>query len=257
MILERAGHVQVQPVIVGCGTQRPAVEVDQELLPAQHGPVQDALFLVHQSVQPGLVDAAQPGAGGAGALGLVEGEVRHDQLGHLRAALRAGIGRSLAAVFFLLRRQALPPGHSGIKRGRHILTAAGAGPVPQPGEEHAQVGVHLGDRAHRGARALIGQVLVDGDGRRQPGDGLDRRAGHIQADHAQRFHVLPLAFLEQDIEPQRGLARAGKPGQHHQPVSGDLDGNILEIMQPGAADRNWSVHWPSRGLTGRRSGPTG
>ena len=73
------------------------------------------------------------------------------------------------------------------------------------GEEHAHVGVHLCSRANRGARAVIGQVLIQADRWGKPCNGSDRWFGHSKGDHAERFHVLSDTFHAQNIEQLQAL----------------------------------------------------
>ena len=63
----------------------------------------------------------------------------------------------------------------------------------------------------------------------------------------ERFHILALAFFEQDIEAEGGFARAGHAGQDHQLVLGDRQADILQVMQPRAANGDLIGHlssWP-------------
>ena len=90
----------------------------------------------------------------------------HPQFRHGCAAVRAGIG---ALVSFAATRQTEPSiphlNLADVVRWWHIPTAGGAGLLADPGEQDAQVGEHFRDGAHRGSRAVVGQMLVYADRR--------------------------------------------------------------------------------------------
>ena len=73
-------------------------------------------------------------------------------------------------------------------------------------EQDAQIGEDLGGRAHRRARAAIGEILIDGDRRRQALNAIDLGAARV-IDQPQRFEVLALAFLVQRVDGQCRFAR--------------------------------------------------
>ena len=125
-----------------------------------------------------------------------------------------------------------------VEGGRNVLSAGRAGAVAQAGKQHAQIGIDIGGGAHRGARAVVGEMLVHADRRRQPADRVDRRFRQPKGNHAERFHVLALALFMQDIEPEGRFARTGQPGQDDELVLGDREGDIFQIMQPSAANRD-------------------
>jgi hypothetical protein len=54
----------------------------------------------------------------------------------------------------------------------------------------------------------------------------------------ERFHVPALALGIDGIEGQAGFARSGQAGDDHQPIPGDFDIHVLEIMFAGAADHD-------------------
>jgi hypothetical protein len=109
-------------------------------------------------------------------------------------------------------------------------------------EQQAQVIVDLGDRAHRRARVVARRLLLDGDRRRKPLDEVDVGLLHELQELARvrgkALDVAPLAFGVERVEGERTLARAGKPGDHHQAVAGELEAEVLEVMRPRAADAN-------------------
>src|SRR5207245_1514390 len=48
--------------------------------------------------------------------------------------------------------------------------------------------------------------------------------------------VPPLSFGEDRVEGEGGLARAGDPGDHDQPVARDVAGDVAQVVLAGAAD---------------------
>ena len=124
-------------------------------------------------------------------------------------------------------------------RGDHAA-APGAMRDADPGEEHAQVVVDLGDRPDRRARVLRGGLLLDGDGGRQALDGVDVRLLHLLEELArvgrQRLDVAALALGVDGVEGERGLARAAQPGDDDELVPRDLDVDGLEVVLPRPAD---------------------
>ena len=113
------------------------------------------------------------------------------------------------------------------------------------GVQQAQVVVHLGDRAHGGARVVRGGFLLDRDRRRQAFDVVDVGLLHHRQELARvrgkRLHVAALAFGVDGVEGQRGFARTGQAGDHDQLVSGQVEVDVLEIVRACAADAN-GVH---------------
>jgi hypothetical protein len=51
----------------------------------------------------------------------------------------------------------------------------------------------------------------------------------------QRFHVAPLPLGVDGVEGKRRLARTGQTGDNDQPVAGQLEVDILEIVGPRPA----------------------
>ena len=84
--------------------------------------------------------------------------------------------------------------------------------------------------------------LFDGDGRRQSGDGFDvRLGGHVQklaGVGGKALHIAALSFDIYGVEGEAGLARPGEAGKHGQGVSGEIDGDVAEIVLPGPDDAN-------------------
>jgi hypothetical protein len=124
-------------------------------------------------------------------------------------------------------------------RGDHAA-APGTMRDADPGEEHAQVVVDLGDRPHRRARILRGGLLLDGDGGRQALDRVDVRLLHLLEELArigrQGLDVAALTLGVDGVEGERGLARAAQPGDDDELVPRNLDVDGLEVVLPRPAD---------------------
>ena len=161
----------------------------------------------------------------------------HDRRQHLEAG---AVGQLGEAVDDLLGRLALEA-HAVVRAVGHA----------DAGEEQAQVVVDLGDGADRRPRVAGRRLLVDGDGRGQALDEVDVGLVHLAEElagvGAQRLDVAPLALGVDRVEGQAGLARAGQAGEHDEPLAGQLDVDVLEVVLPGAPDDE---------LVGHRSEPT-
>jgi hypothetical protein len=57
----------------------------------------------------------------------------------------------------------------------------------------------------------------------------------VQVGHAE---VLPLAFLVQGVEGERGFARTGEAGEDDELLLRDGDRDVLEIVQARALDED-------------------
>ncbi len=82
--------------------------------------------------------------------------------------------------------------------------------------------------------------LFDGDGGRESVDCIYVRLFH-QAEKLpgicrEGFDIAPLALRVDGIEGEGGFARTGKPRDHCEAVSRDLDGDVFEVVHPRAAD---------------------
>ena len=106
--------------------------------------------------------------------------------------------------------------------------------------EQTQVVVHLGDRAHGGARVAGGGLLVDGDGRREPLDGVDVGLVHLPQELArvrrQALDVAPLPFGVDGVEGEARFPRARQAGDDDETVAREPEGDVLEVVLPGAED---------------------
>ena len=136
---------------------------------------------------------------------------RHDAVDHLRDGLA-------------LDRQS----------GRRRIGYADARP------EQPHVIVDFGDGADRRARIARGGLLLDGNGRRQAVDLIDVRLLHhlqeLTRVSRQALDIPALALGIDGVEGERGLARAGQAGEHHQPVARNVEVDVFEIVLARAAD---------------------
>ncbi len=109
-----------------------------------------------------------------------------------------------------------------------------------PGEDEPQIVVDLGDRTHGRTRVAAGALLVDAHGRREAFDvvhvGLVHLAEELARIGAEGFDVPPLPLGVDGVERQRRLTAPRKSGDDDQPVAGDLDGDVLEVVLASAND---------------------
>ena len=124
--------------------------------------------------------------------------------------------------------------------GRDRIAALGAVRAADAGKEQPEVVVDLGDGAHGGAGIARGGLLLDGDGRRQPFDGVHVRLVHLLKKLAgvgrEGLDVAALALGVDRVEGERRFAGAGQPGDHDELVAGDRQVEVLEIVLPRALD---------------------
>ena len=110
----------------------------------------------------------------------------------------------------------------------------------QPGHQQPQMVVDLGHRGHGAARILAAGPLIDRNRRLQALDQIDvgplQLMQELPGVDRQAFDILPLPFGIQRVEGQRAFARTAGAGDHHQPVAGNIEIDILQIMDPGAAN---------------------
>ena len=141
----------------------------------------------------------------------------------------AAIGHRQNGVDYLLDRLHL-----------HPAAALVAMRPPRPGEEQAQVVVHLGHGAHGRARVARYALLVNGDCRRQPFDvvdvGLLHAAQELPRVCRERLYVPALPLRVDRVERQRALARPGHPRHDYQPVARYRYVDVLEVVLARALD---------------------
>ena len=125
-------------------------------------------------------------------------------------------------------------------------TALGAVRPAGAGVEQAQVVVDLGDRADGRARVLRGGLLVDRDRRAEALDEVDVGLVHLAQELAgvrrERLDVAALALGEDRVEGEARLARAGEAGEHDQGVTGQVEGDVLEVVLARAPDDELISH---------------
>jgi hypothetical protein len=117
-------------------------------------------------------------------------------------------------------------------------------------EQQIQIAGNVGHRSD-GRAGIAGQrLLLDGNDRRKAEDEIDIGFRDLCDEPLrkarERLHVAALAFRVDGVEGEARFAGAGKTGDHDQAVAGNLDGDVLEVMNPR------SLH---RDRRARRSGP--
>jgi hypothetical protein len=99
---------------------------------------------------------------------------------------------------------------------------------------------HVGDGADRGARVLGGGLLVDRHGGREALDEVDVGLVHLAEELArvgrERLDVAALALGEDRVEGQAGLAGPGQAREDDERVPREVEGDVLEVVLPGAPD---------------------
>jgi len=105
-------------------------------------------------------------------------------------------------------------------------------------EQQPQIVLDLRHRADGGAGIVAGGFLVDRDRRRQPLDridvGLVDLAQELAGIGRQALDIAALPFSEDRVKGQGALAAAAHPREHHQPIAGDGEVDVLEIVLTGA-----------------------
>ena len=143
-------------------------------------------------------------------------------------------------------------------RGELLLRVVGAVRLADAGVEQAQVIVDFGDGADGRARIVRRRLLLDGNRRRQAFDqvdvGLFHQLQELPRVSRQRLDVAALPFGVERVEGERALARAGEPGDDDQPVSRQIEIDVLEVVRSGAANADVFHVLPAR-RSGLRSLP--
>ena len=132
--------------------------------------------------------------------------------------------------------------------GRHIeregLRRTDMG-LPEAAEQDAQHGIGVGRGAH--GRPDVGPhaLLVDDDGGCQPFEHVDVGSGHRGHEALDEGAVglvdEPLRLRGDGAEHQRALPRSGDPREHREPALGDLDRDVLEVVDPCPMDSDQVV----------------
>ena len=176
--------------------------------------------------------AVYPGADEAGLRELRE------LLGEL--PLAAGGDRSEDGYARPLRELKYPLDHLRRALSLDRLAARGAVRAARPREEDAQVVVYLGGCAYGRAGVPRCGALLYGDGGGEPLDRIDIGLVHLAQELAgvggERLDVAALTLRVYGVEGERRLSGAGEPGDDHEPVLGDRDVDVLEVVHPRAAD---------------------
>jgi hypothetical protein len=125
------------------------------------------------------------------------------------------------------------------------------------GEQQAEIIVDFGDGTDRRARVRPGGLLLDGDRRGKPVDQVDVGLLHLFEELArvggERLDVPPLPFGINRIEGERGFAGPRQPGQYDQRVAGDIDVDVLEVVDPCSTHGNPVVgHSSQEEIPGKR-----
>ena len=117
--------------------------------------------------------------------------------------------------------------------------AARAPGFAQAGEEQPEVVVNLGGGGDGGAGVAAGVFLLDGDGGGDAFDfvhvGLLNALEELPGVSGERLDVAPLAFGVDGVESERGLARARDAGDHGDGAVGDVEVDVFQVVDAGAA----------------------
>ena len=111
---------------------------------------------------------------------------------------------------------------------------------PNPGVEHPQEVVNLGDRPNGGPGVQSGGFLFDGYRGRQPRDpvyvGFLHLAEELSRVGGEGFDVAALTLRVEGVEGQRGLAGTGYPGKADQRVLRQIQADVLQVVNAGPFD---------------------
>ena len=112
----------------------------------------------------------------------------------------------------------------------------------EPRGEHAEVVVHLGERADRAPRRAPRAPLLDRDGRREPLDPLEERLRHLPHElprvGGEALDVAALALGIERVEGERRLPRAARAAAHGHRAARDVGIDLLEVVERRPADRD-------------------
>jgi hypothetical protein len=117
-----------------------------------------------------------------------------------------------------------------------------AGGPAETGKKDSEIVVNLRYGAHSGPGILGCGFLLNGYGGREAFDGIHIRLVHALQKLAcigrEGFHISALSFCIKDIEGERGLAGAGKTGDDHEPIFGDVHIDVLQIVMTCTAEND-------------------
>ena len=118
---------------------------------------------------------------------------------------------------------------------------------PDSGPQEPQVVVDFGDGPDRGPGIPADGLLLDGDGRREPLDGVDVGFFHETQELSRvgrkRLYVASLSFGVDRVEGQRRLTGPRESGDHDQSPAGEFHVDVPEVVFPGTADnQGFSSH---------------
>ena len=118
--------------------------------------------------------------------------------------------------------------------GSMATSQVGQNCVPSFTIEQAQEVIDLGERGHRALAAAAAGALLDGHRRRDAVDGIHvgpRRGLHELARiGVQRFEIAALAFVEDDVEGERGFAGARDAGDDGERLARDRDVDVAQVV---------------------------
>ena len=107
-------------------------------------------------------------------------------------------------------------------------------PLADPGEQHPEVVVDLGDRADGGPRVAAAGLLLDRDRRAEAVDPVDLGLGHLAEElpgvARQALDVAALALGIEGVERQGALARARDAGEADQRPRGRVERDVAEVV---------------------------
>ncbi len=112
----------------------------------------------------------------------------------------------------------------------------------EPGHQQAQMVVDFGDRGDRAPRILAPGPLINRHRRLQALDQVD--VGPLQlmeklpSVDGKALDILPLPFGIERVERQRAFARTAGAGDDDQPITGNIEIDVPEIVDPRAANPN-------------------
>ena len=108
------------------------------------------------------------------------------------------------------------------------------------GIKKAKVVVDFGDGADGGAGAAARRLLLDGDRRAQPFDGIDVRPLDLIQKLAriggESFDVAALPLGIDGVKGEGRLSRAGESGDDRQGVAGNLNADVAQVVLTGTAN---------------------